>query len=287
MNMHFEQIPDAIKNHIREVTKSSGLPESDGSLDLIAKAWLEKRDLFDAQIRLLHMHEVDYLPRNAVGAAIMLTYSGSLVSIGIPVGERRWAEYASIGLRQDVPDIAGKRDAMLAGDLAKDRGVEFSDGPIQKSSPLLKIAVCGEEVSPGEQENRIREATIFLTNGFVKINRTLIAKEGQVPDQFVMRSMIGYLAAKNNMTQKDTKRIIDDFLAIVETGILLGEKVPLGKIGKLRLRLRPAQKPRVGRNPATGEELTIRAKPEMYVPAFSASSGFKERAAGIKVTEHP
>jgi nucleoid DNA-binding protein len=283
--MYFEQIPDAIKHHIQEVTKSSGLPDSDESLDLIAKAWLEKRDLFDTQIRLLHMHEVDSLGRSTSKASIILTYSGSLVSIGVPEGEKRWAEYASIGLRQDVPDIAGKRDASVVTDLQRDRGVEFLDGPIKKSSPLLKIAVCEDEVAAVEQDNRIREATIFLTNGFVKINRTLIATDEQVPDQFVMKSMIAYLAAKNGMTQKDAKRLLDDFLSLVETGMLLGEKVPLGKIGRLWLRLRPAQKPRVGRNPATGEELTIRAKPEMYAPAFTASSGLKERAATVRVTE--
>jgi nucleoid DNA-binding protein len=78
---------------------------------------------------------------------------------------------------------------------------------------------------------------------------------------------------------------MDDYATLIETGMILGERVPLGKLGKLALRLRPARKPRVGRNPATGEEITIKAKPAMYVPAFSPSSSLKEKAAGVRVLE--
>jgi nucleoid DNA-binding protein len=284
MGIHFEQIPEAIQHHIQEVTKTSGLPYSDESVDLIAKAWLEKRNLFDEQVRLLHMEEIESLERDAVRASIMLTYSGSLVAIGVPQDGRRWAEYASIGLRKDVPAVASASSARVAGDLMRGRGMEFTDGPIRKSSPLLKIAVCGDEVSPAEQDNRIREATIFLTNGFVKINRTLIIPDEKLPDQFTQKSMVGYLASKNGVTQKEVKQLMDDYAALIETGLILGERVPLGKLGKLYLRLRPARKPRIGRNPATGEELTIKAKPAVYVPAFSASRSLKEKAAGVRVS---
>jgi nucleoid DNA-binding protein len=291
METHFEKIPDAIKNHIREVTKTSGLPDSEESLERIARTWLKKREMFQDQLGLLHMKEVDLVDREAQKAVLMLTYSGSLVSIGVPEitsppeGGRRWAEYASIGLRMDVPDIALKSDAMVSGEIALDQGIEFADGPIKKSSPLLKIALCGDEVSPAEQDNRIREATIFLTNGFVKINRTLSSAGEAIPDQFTMRSMIAYLAAKNGMTQKETKQLLDDYLTLIETGVLLGEKVPVGRLGKMQLRLRPSQKARLGRNPATGEEITIAAKPAMFVPALSFSSSLKEKARSVRVDE--
>ena len=285
MGTYFEQIPDNIKPHIREVTKTSGLPDLEESIERIAKTWLEKRKMFVQQVELLHMNDVGRVAGDSPKAVLMLTYSGSLISIGTPSENKRWAEYASIGLRMDVPDIARKTDAVITGDIAIARGIEFIDGPIKKSSPLLKVAVCGEEVSPAEQDNRIREATIFLTNGFVKINRTLSGADEAIPDQFTMRSMIAYLAAKNGMTQKETKQLIDDYLSTIETGVLLDEKVPLGRLGKMHLRLRPAQKARLGRNPATGEEITIAAKPKMYVPAFSFSSTLKEKAGNLRVDE--
>ena len=291
MGTYFEQIPDAIKNHIREVTKTSGLPDTEESLERIAGTWLEKRELFREQLRLLHMNEVGSVDSEAGKAVLMLTYSGSLVSLGVPAKDsssetyRRWAEYASIGLRMDVPDIAQKGNAVVSGDISLDQGVAFADGPIKKSSPLLIIATCGDDVSPVEQDNRVREATIFLTNGFVKINRTLSSGGDAIPDQFTMRSMVAYLASKNGKTQKETKQIIDDYLTLIETGVLLGEKVPIGKLGKMQLRLRPSQKARVGRNPGTGEEITIAAKPALFVPALSFSSSMKEKARSVIVDE--
>jgi nucleoid DNA-binding protein len=289
MGIHFDQIPDEIKSHIREVTKTSGLPDSEESLERIAGTWLEKRKLFQQQLGLLHMHEVESVESEALKAVLMLTYSGSLVAIGVPAKDissdtyRRWAEYASIGLRMDVPDIARKTDAAVSGSIVIGEGVEFIDGPIKKSSPLLIIATCGDDVSLAEQDNRVREATIFLTNGFVKINRTLSSAGEAIPDQFTMRSMVAYLAAKNGMTQKNTKQMLDDYLTLIETGVLLGEKVPIGRLGKMQLRLRPPQKARVGRNPGTGEEITVGAKPAMYVPALSFSSSLKEKARSVSV----
>jgi nucleoid DNA-binding protein len=291
MGAYFDQIPDEIKTHIREVTKSSGLPDSEESLERISGTWLEKRNLFQQQLALLHMHEVETIDPETLKAVLMLTYSGSLVAIGVPAKDigsetyRRWAEYASIGLRMDVPDIARKADAAVSGNIVMGEGVEFVDGPIKKSSPLFIIATCGDDVSIAEQDNRVREATIFLTNGFMKINRTLSSAGEALPDQFTLRSMVAYLAAKNGMTQKDTRQLLDDYLTLVETGVLLGEKVPIGRLGKMRLRLRPPQKARVGRNPSTGEEITVSAKPAMYVPALSFSSSLKEKARSVSVDE--
>ena len=87
---------------------------------------------------------------------------------------------------------------------------------------------------------------IFLTNGFVKLNRTIFYKESDIPDQFTMKSMIKYIASKNGLTQKDVKLVLEDYIYMLECGMLLKERVPLGKLGKLFLKLRPPQKARVG-----------------------------------------
>ncbi len=283
MGEYYDQLPEFIKPHIESITKTSGLPYSEDFVDLIAKNWLEKKRMFEEQTLLLRMVQVDSLPLDTKKAALMLTYSGSLIAIGIPMGNTRWAEYASIGLREDVPDIVVKSDASLQSDILQNRAVEFESGPIKKSSPLLAIAVCSEEVSLTEQENRIREATIFLTNGFVKINRTIISSKESYPEQFTSRSMIAYMALKNGITQKLAKQIIEDYINLIETGVLLGERVPLGKVGKLFLRKRPPQKARVGRNPGTGKEITIGAKPERWVPVISFSKGIKEKALQVRI----
>jgi len=283
MDRYFYQLPETIKTHVREVTRTSGLPYTEESFEKIAKSWLEKKKMFEEQTKSLHMVEVETLDRDDKRGALMLTFSGSLVSVGTLVENRRWAEYASIGLRKDVPDIAKKRATELLKGIRINESMEFIGGPIKRSSPLLKIAVCKEDVSAQEQEKRIREATIFLTNGFVEINRTIISLFKNLPYSFTMKSITSYIAEKNSITKKSAKKIIEDFITVIEAGVLTGERVPVGKLGKIFLKTRSARKARIGRNPQTGVELTIKAQPETLAPKISFSKSFKEKAKNTKL----
>jgi len=278
MGVYFQQLPDKIKPHVEEVTKSSGLPQTEESLERISKAWLEKRKLFDGQIRALRMVEALSLPKESPKGALLLTYSGSLLSLRTAVSGARHIEYASIGLRRNVPAVARGEGVELENDLAVDRAATFARWPVRSSSPLFTIAVCPDEVGLEEQDKRIREATIFLTNGFVKINRTLLGVPQDAPGQFTMKAMADYVAAKNGLTRKQTRQVVDDFLGVVQTGVLLGEKVRLGRLGKVFLRRRGARKARVGRNPATGADITIKASPPALVPKMAFGRTVKERA---------
>jgi nucleoid DNA-binding protein len=282
MGEYFSQLPSHIKTHVREITKSSGLPEGEESLELISRAWLEKKSMFEDQIRSLHMEEVETLESDDSRGSLMLTYSGSLLSMGTLIGENRSVEYASIGLRKDVPSSLQKQNARPVGNIRVNQPVQFESGPIKQSSPPFKIAVCRRDVSPEEQEKRIREATIFLTNGFVMINRTYISPDERMPDQFNMKTIVSYIAAKNDISQKFARQILDDYLQMIEAGVLLGAHVPVGKIGKLFLRKKAAQRARLVRNPLTGEEMTVKAKPEACVPKFTFSKSLREKAWQVK-----
>ena len=56
--------------------------------------------------------------------------------------------------------------------------VSFTVGPIASSSPILKIAVTGEEMDLEEQERLITKATEVLTREFVKTNEDLETRSG-------------------------------------------------------------------------------------------------------------
>lgn len=280
----FNQLPEKIQKHLTEITKTSGLPEGDESLEKIALNWTEKRDLFKSQIACLGMVECGTFAKDQPRGALMLTYSGSLISIGTLQEESRWFEYASIKLRHDVPDILKGEKVTLTSDTGVDHSAEFEGAPLKKTSSLLLIACCTEDVPLDEQEKRIQEATLFLTNGFVKINQTLYSESrenGGAYNQFNKKSMSGYIAKRNGITKKLAARIIDDYQQLIETGMLLGEKVPLGRLGALSLKIIPSRKARIGRNPLTGEELTIKARPEMPGPKFSFSKYIKERSSMV------
>jgi DNA-binding protein HU-beta len=104
----------------------------------------------------------------------------------------------------------------------------------------------------------------------------------KVPDKLTSASLIGYLAEKNGLVRKDVKQVLEDLFEIVGAGVMRGERVALGKIGKMFIRVRPARGARTGRNPLTGQEITIPAKPATKVPRFTFSKTFKEAALKAK-----
>ena len=69
---------------------------------------------------------------------------------------------------------------------------------------------------------------------------------------------------------------VKDVLAALEE-IGNAEKVKIGGLVQLTVRVKPATKARPGRNPATGEEITIAAKPASV--AVSARALAKTKAA--------
>jgi nucleoid DNA-binding protein len=285
----FEDLPERIQRHLQSITESSGLPPGEDSLARITANWIEKRDLFEEQTELLDMRDIEELSPDDDRGVLVLTYSGSLLSLGpaepadggaTPAPGRRF-EYASMPLRADVPSLVREEDVRLEGSIRRDVPARFSNCSIEQSSPVLRAVACAPEVSAADQERRIREATIFLTNGFVKLNRTLTMPAGEI-EHFTMKTMVQYVAKKNGLTQTVARQVIDDYLLMAEAGALLGERVPLGRIGKLFLGSRSAQKARMGRNPSTGEEMLIPAKPETGVPKMSFSKHLKERAASSK-----
>lgn len=272
------EITERVERHLRAVAESSGLPPGDESFKRITANWLEKRQMFAEQTRLLGMEMPKELGADDPRGAILLTYSGSLITIGRSGTEGRWFEYASIKLRNDVPGFVKADGVSVRPPIAVDDPAAFTGSPIERSSEVLLIAVCPAAVPAAEEETRLREASVFLTNGFVKLNRTLTLPEDTI-GHFTLKTMVDYLAKKYGMTQTFTREVLNDFLAMTEAGMLMGESVPLGGIGRLRLARRPAQKARLGRNPSTGEEITIPAKPETLVPKMAFTRRMKDRAA--------
>jgi integration host factor subunit alpha len=99
-----------------------------------------------------------------------------------------------------------------------------------------------------------------------------------VPGKLTSVSMIGYLAERNVIARRQAKQVLEDFFELIGIGVMRGERVALGKIGKMFIRERPAREAHPGRNPSTGETIMIAAKPATKVPRFTFSKTFKEAA---------
>ena len=69
------------------------------------------------------------------------------------------------------------------------------------------------------------------------------------------------VADRAQLSKADAKRALAALDEVVLDELGNAEKVRIGGLVQLTVRVRPAQKARKGRNPATGEEITIAAKP--------------------------
>jgi nucleoid DNA-binding protein len=69
------------------------------------------------------------------------------------------------------------------------------------------------------------------------------------------------IAERAGASRADVKRVLTALEEVVLEQIADAEKVKIGTVVQLEVRVRPATKERPGRNPATGEEITISAKP--------------------------
>ena len=120
------------------------------------------------------MEEVDSLDKDDSRGLLAITYSGSLVNIGPLVDNVRKAGYTSIELRADVPNLVSKDNSKLANDVELDESIQFEDGPVKRTSPIYRIAVCIEDLSAEEEEEKLAETTMIIMDDFIEVNKTII-----------------------------------------------------------------------------------------------------------------
>ena len=89
------------------------------------------------------------------------------------------------------------------------------------------------------------------------------------------------VAERAGATRADAKRILTALEEVILDQIGAAEKVKIGSVVQIEVRVRPATKARPGRNPATGEEITISAKPASV--AVKARPLAKAKAAAPSV----
>jgi nucleoid DNA-binding protein len=76
--------------------------------------------------------------------------------------------------------------------------------------------------------------------------------------------LIGELAEETGWSRGDVRRFLDALDSVIQGNLKEGIRVKISGI-QVEPKLRPARKRRKGRNPATGEEVMIAAKPASVV----------------------
>ena len=73
--------------------------------------------------------------------------------------------------------------------------------------------------------------------------------------------LVGEVAERAGLTRSDAKAVLEALEEVVLEQLGDAQKVRIGGVVQLAVRVKEATKPRKGRNPATGEEIMISAKP--------------------------
>ncbi len=76
---------------------------------------------------------------------------------------------------------------------------------------------------------------------------------------------------QTQLTEEDIEMAVSTLLDNMTNGLISGERVEIRGFGSLSLHFRP---PRVGRNPKTGDQVSVPAK---YVPHFKPGNELKNR----------
>src|SRR5580692_10281921 len=101
-----------------------------------------------------------------------------------------------------------------------------------------------------------------------RIGGTPMAKAAQ--PTVTLKHLAAALAGEHEMAKKQSETILNDFIGMVVKHLKKGDRIRIGGLGILVVRKRAA---RMGRNPATGEPIKIKASKKV---AFRAAKELKE-----------
>jgi DNA-binding protein HU-beta len=96
------------------------------------------------------------------------------------------------------------------------------------------------------------------------------AAKAATPTTVTLKHMAAALAGTHEMAKKQSETILGDFVDLVTKHLKKGDRLRINGLGILQVRKRAA---RMGRNPATGEAIKIKASKKV---AFRASKELKE-----------
>jgi DNA-binding protein HU-beta len=85
-----------------------------------------------------------------------------------------------------------------------------------------------------------------------------------------LKHLAANLAESHELSKKQTEAVLGDLVGLVTKHLKKGDRIRIGGLGILQVRKRAA---RMGRNPATGEPIQIKASKKV---AFRAAKELKE-----------
>ena len=97
-----------------------------------------------------------------------------------------------------------------------------------------------------------------------------MAKKAATPTTVTLKHLAAAISEDHEMSKKQTEAVLGDLVTKVTKHLKKGDRIRIVGLGILQVRKRAA---RMGRNPATGEQIQIKASKKV---AFRAAKELKE-----------
>jgi DNA-binding protein HU-beta len=120
------------------------------------------------------------------------------------------------------------------------------------------------------RENRICVAVSRLLTALFAHKKEVSMAKAATQTTVTLKHLAATLAGTHEMAKKQSETILGDFVGLVVKHLKKGDRIRIGGLGILQVRKRAA---RMGRNPATGEPIKIKASKKV---AFRAAKELKE-----------
>ena len=98
---------------------------------------------------------------------------------------------------------------------------------------------------------------------------TIATAKPEASKPFNKRDLVAALADQHHLSKRASQKMLDDLIGLITKHLKKGERVKIAGLGILQVRKRAA---RMGRNPATGEPIQIKASRKV---AFRATKELK------------
>ena len=99
---------------------------------------------------------------------------------------------------------------------------------------------------------------------------------GPLPPIVTLKHLAEWAGYNHGVPKKQAIEMFTGFVADIGRVLKKGSKIRIPNLGVLQVRIRPARPARKGRNPATGEEIRIKASKASKKVAFRVAKGLSE-----------
>ncbi|MBN2738206.1 MAG: hypothetical protein JXR70_14575 [Spirochaetales bacterium] len=169
MSLNFEKIPDHLAKHITQLAELNGYKHNSRRFHDFVDAWIMKRAMFDKIIQREGLDMADRAAAAFESSMVLLTYSGSFLMVSEPdEAGKREIEYVSLDFRKDVASRAQFKDVAFTRDLELHFSAEFDSPKLQKTSPLMAIAL-----SPLREKKGLGQMIKDIIASFIQVNARL------------------------------------------------------------------------------------------------------------------